>query len=151
MGGDVELLLNPILWLAGALAVTAVVIATPRNRDDWYHEEAGYGKPYRGQQRAMGCTNALIYTALVMCLALATIGVFLVNFPMIFAAGGYLIVFLFMTGMALRGDRKDAARDGIRVDYNRNGGLPGMLTMLAVIIIIGGGLTLWGLLSLIGR
>ena len=146
-----ELLLNPILWLAAALAVTAVVIVTPRNKDGWYHEEAGFGKPYRGEQRTMGCTNALIYTALVMCLALATIGVFLVNFPMMLAAVGCLLVFLSMTWLAAKNDQRDAARDGIRVDYNRNGGLPGMLTMLAVIIIIGGGLTLWGLLSLIGR
>jgi len=144
-------LLNPVIWLAGALAVAAIIIITPRNKDEWYHREAGFGKPYHGEQRAMGCTYAVMFTSLFLALAFATVGVFLGNFLMLTAALGCLILFLAGMGQSAENDRKDAAEDGIRVDYNRNGGIPAMIAMLAISITVAVALVLGGLVFLIGR
>lgn len=115
------------------LAVAAVVMMTPRNRDEWYHKAAGYGKPYHGQKEPMGGTYTLMFTSAFLFIAFGAFGVVYRNTVMIALAAGCFAIALVTMGLSAGHDRNDAAQDGISVEYNRNGGIAGFLAVIAMI------------------
>lgn len=133
------MVLGATVWVGLALAVAAVVMLTPRNKDEWYHKEAGYDKPYLGVQRGMGCTHTITLTGFLFAAAMGMFGWVFGNLVMMALAAGCFVLALAALGMSSQHDREDAAEDGIRVEYNQNGGIPGFLITVAATLILAAG------------
>lgn len=138
------------VWVGVGLAVAAVVLMTPRNKDEWYHKEAGYGKPYRGEQRSMGFTYTLMFTSAFLSAAFGMVGWVDGNLGMMALAAGCFVLALVMLGLSTGHDRKDAGNDGIRVDYNQNGGVPGFLAVIVMICLAALAIVVAGAIFLTG-
>jgi hypothetical protein len=129
------MILGAAAWLGLILAVAAVFMMVPRSRNAWYHKEAGYDKPYGGLQREMGCTNAAKFTGLLFAAIFGTFGVAFSNVIFLALSGGCFVLAIAATGLAAENDRKDAAKDGIKVEYKANGGMAGYLATIVMVCI----------------